>query len=327
MKDFTTNELISARKVMQTISKSIHQASTKLNSQFSVAVDALFCKKGKIVVTGIGKSGHLGKKLASTLCSTGSPASFLHPSEAVHGDLGLHQLGDPVIFLSNSGTTPELLFLEPIFHSRNSQIVGILGLLDSPLGEKVDLALDASVKHEADPFDVVPTASFSVAASLGDALSSALMKRRGFSEIDYAKTHPGGQLGRNLILNVSDIMRKPKEIALVQKQTPLNELVAEMTEKSLGAACVMNENELQGIITDGDLRRVLRKEIDLTKLRAEQIMTSSPKSVTPDMALGKALKIMETKHSQITVLPVVKKGSKELLGLIRIHDILTPEII
>ena len=167
-----------ARKVLEVEANSILRASNRLGKNFSEAVDLLFKDKGKIIVTGIGKSGHLGKKLAATFCSTGSPAAFLHPSEAVHGDLGIHQKGDPVIFLSNSGATPELLALEPVFRQRTARILGILGKEESPLREKVDVFLDASVSHEADPLNIVPTASFTVAASLGDALSSALMRRR-----------------------------------------------------------------------------------------------------------------------------------------------------
>ena len=210
-----------ARSVLITEAESILKAAERFDPTFKKAIDILDAPNCKIIVTGIGKSGHLGKKISATLCSTGSPSCFLHPAEAVHGDLGIHQKGDPVIFLSNSGSTPELLSLAPVLRKRNAQIVGILGKVESKLAEKVDIALDASVTIEADPLGLVPTASTAVAASLGDAIASALMKRKNFSENDYAITHPAGQLGRNLILKVEDVMHKPNKIACVMEKTSI----------------------------------------------------------------------------------------------------------
>jgi len=318
-------EVVEARHVLKVEAESILMASKRLGENFSKAVDLLYKDKGKIIVTGIGKSGHLGKKLAATFCSTGSPAAYLHPSEAVHGDLGIHQKGDPVIFLSNSGATPELLALEPVFRQRTACIMGILGKEDSPLGKKVDVLLDASVSNEADPLNIVPTASFTVAASLGDALSSALMRRRNFSEKDYAMTHPAGQLGRNLTLCVANVMHKPEQVAFVESSTPLKDIVIKMTEKPLGAACVVKCAKLVGIITDGDLRRSLKKVEDLNQLTAEKIMCKSPQIVKPNMSLGVALEIMEGGSSPISVLPVIDEKTTEIMGLIRLHDIFTPQ--
>lgn len=318
-------ERAEARHVLEIEAESIQLASKRLGENFSEAIDLLHKDDNKIIVTGIGKSGHLGKKLAATFCSTGSPAAYLHPSEAVHGDLGIHQKGDPVIFLSNSGATPELLALEPVFRQRTAYILGILGKVDSPLGEKVDVLLDASVSIEADPLNIVPTASFTVAASLGDALSSALMRRRNFSETDYAMTHPAGQLGRNLILCVANVMHTPEKVAFVEPSTPLKDIVIKMTEKPLGAACVLKCGNLVGIITDGDLRRSLKEVRDLNLLTAEKIMCKSPQVVRPNMSLGSALEIMEGGHSPISVLPVIKEKTTEVMGLIRLHDIFTPQ--
>ena len=314
-----------ARKVLEVEANSILRASNRLGKNFSEAVDLLFKDKGKIIVTGIGKSGHLGKKLAATFCSTGSPAAFLHPPEAVHGDLGIHQKGDPVIFLSNSGATPELLALEPVFRQRTARILGILGKEESPLREKVDVFLDASVSHEADPLNIVPTASFTVAASLGDALSSALMRRRNFSEKDYAMTHPAGQLGRNLILSVANVMHKPEKVAFVEPSTPLKDIVIQMTENPLGASCVIKNSKLVGIITDGDLRRSLKEVDDLNDLIAEEIMCKSPQTVQPNTSLGEALEIMEGGKSPISVVPVIDDKEKRIMGLIRLHDIFTTQ--
>tara|TARA_B100001093_G_scaffold261646_1_gene250079 strand:- start:4249 stop:5229 length:981 start_codon:yes stop_codon:yes gene_type:complete len=314
-----------ARSVLNTEAESILKAAKNIDSTFKNAIDILDSSKQKIIVTGIGKSGHVGKKISSTLCSTGSPSCFLHPAEAVHGDLGIHQKGDPVIFLSNSGSTPELLSLEPVLRKRNAKIVGILGKTRSKLTDKVDVALDASVTIEADPLGIVPTASFAVAASLGDAIASALMKRKKFSENDYAITHPAGQLGRNLILNVEDVMHRPNKIACVMEKTSIKDVVLKMSTFPLGAACVINEgNDLVGVITDGDLRRALQRFEDIRDIKAKLIMTPNPITVSPTISLGEALKVMEDRESQVSILPVVEKLNDSILGLIRIHDIYDP---
>lgn len=320
MNEYQTTEIEDAKKVLKLEADSILKAKEKLDDKFIKAIDILHKENQKIVVTAIGKSGHLGKKLAATLCSTGSPAAYLHPSEAVHGDLGIHQVGDPVIFLSNSGSTPELIALEPVFRSRGAKIVGIIGKKESPLAAKVDSYLDASVSQEADPLDIVPTASVSVASALGDALSSALMKRRNFSEKDYAQTHPAGQLGRNLILRVRDVMHGMNKIAMASPATPISDIVVAMTEKQLGAACIVNEDRLVGIITDGDLRRTLKNQEDPFLKTAEEIMNPNPRAICPETRLGEALQIMEEGKSQISVLPVTEENDK-VIGLIRIHDI------
>jgi arabinose-5-phosphate isomerase len=317
-------ELLDAVKVLKKESESIEVAANRLGENFSTAVDILFSKTKKIIVCGIGKSGHLGKKIAATFCSTGSPASFLHASEAVHGDLGIHQQGDPVIFLSNSASTPELLALAPIIRKRGGKIVGIMGNAEGPLIEKVDVFLDSSVTGEADPLGIVPTASFMVSASLGDALAAALMKRRNFTEIDYARTHPAGQLGRNLLLNVEDVMHPLSKIAIVHPETPVSDLVIEMTKFPLGGACIVSESNLLGIITDGDLRRSLGKYKELLKMTAKQIMNNKPMTILPNLSLGKALKAMEEGSQKISILPVSSSSQGPLLGILRLHDIYSP---
>ena len=314
-------ELKEAVKVLKKESESIDRAATRLGKNFSQALDILFNPENKIIVCGIGKSGLLGKKLAATFCSTGSPASFLHASEAVHGDLGIHQIGDPVIFLSNSASTPELLFLEPIFRKRKGKIVGIMGNADGPLIKKVDVFLNSSVLAEADPLGIVPTASFMVSAALGDALASGLMKRKKFTKSEYARTHPAGQLGRNLLFNVNDVMHPLNEIALVCSDTLISDLIVEMTKHPLGAACVVREGKLQGIITDGDLRRSLMENKNLLNMTAKQIMNAEPKMINPSLSLGEALSVMEEGSKQISVLPVAEPGQDKLMGLLRLHDI------
>lgn len=319
----TSNDATTAKRVMMEEAKSIISSAEKLDdSDIEQAIEILFKTSGKIIITGIGKSGHVGKKMAATLSSTGSPAYFLHPSEAVHGDLGIHQPRDPVIYLSNSGTTPELVYLEPVFRSREAKIIGILGNPNSPLGNSVDVCIDASVDQEADPLRIVPTASFAVASSIGDGIASCLMKRRNFSHNEYAQTHPAGQLGRNLLLKVSNVMHKPSKVACVKMETPMKEVVIKMTEFPLGAACVINDQKLVGLITDGDLRRELKEDDNILSKNAQSIMSKNPTTISPNISLGESLQIMEKREpSPISLLPVVSPENGLFLGLIRLHDI------
>ena len=252
-------ELEEARQVLLKESKSIEKASHYLDENFIKALDILEGAKNKIIFCGIGKSGHIGKKLSATFCSVGSTASFLHASEAVHGDLGIHQNEDPVIFFSNSSSTPELLALVPILKKRNAKIIGILGNKKGPLVEKVDVFIDASVEIEADPMGIVPTSSFMVATSIGHALAIGLMKRNKFSEKDYAKTHPAGQLGRNLLFNVENVMHKIDKIPLVFSDTPIRELVCKMTKFPLGGACIIKEKKTHRIYNGWRFKKSLNR--------------------------------------------------------------------
>jgi arabinose-5-phosphate isomerase len=320
-----TPEITDARAVLETESAAIKQAAERLDANFVRAVGVLDVPDGKIVVAGLGKSGHVGRKIAATFCSTGSPAVFMHAAEAVHGDLGVHQPGNPTIFLSNSGSTSELLALVPILRGRGSSLVGILGNLEGVLAQKMDVTLDASVSREADPLGIVPTASFVVTAALGDALASSLMHKRGFSEEDYAYTHPGGQLGRSWALSVNDLMHPVEKVACCEEDTTLRNLVIAMTEYPLGAACVIREGRLLGLVTDGDLRRALQEQEDILSLKASALMSTGPVVVKPDVSVGAALRIMEERSSQISVLPVVTPDDGSLLGLLRLHDIYTPD--
>ena len=316
-----TEEVENAKKVMHNEASAIEICSQKLNNDFVKALDILEVEHGKVIVTGIGKSGHLAKKVAATLCSTGTPASFMHPTEAIHGDLGIHQKNDPVIYLSNSGSTPELIFLEPVFRSRGAKIIGILGNTKSPLAEKVDCVLDASVSGEADPLGIVPTASFIVCSALCDAVASSLMKRRRFTENDYARTHPGGQLGRNLILKVKDVMHPLNKVACLNAEDSMRRVVSEMTQYPLGAACVLGKEKLNGVITEGDIRRALNNSCEIDKTTAEEIMSTDPKQISPEENLGTALEIMEKGDTKISVLPVLRSEDQVPVGLIRLHDI------
>lgn len=315
--------ITSARATLECEAKSILQAAERLDLSLSRAVELVLKHPGKLVVTGMGKSGLVGQKIASTLCSTGTSAVFLHPSEAVHGDLGVYSPGDVSILISNSGATAELIRLVPILRQLNSPLIGILGNMNSPLAKAVDVVLDGSVQREADPCNIAPTASAVVALALGDALASALMVARNFTLEDYARRHPGGQLGRNLLLAVRDVMHTGNQVAWASEKDSLKELVVAMTQHPLGAACVVDgEHCLLGLITDGDLRRALRNHDDIRSLVAREIMTAKPTTIAPDVRLRDALMLMEDRPSQISVLPVVEGNC--CLGLVRIHDIYTP---
>lgn len=317
----SNKEIIDAKKVMESEAKAIYLCSQRLNEKIINALDILFSNSQKVIVTGIGKSGHLAKKASAILCSTGTPSAFMHPTEAIHGDLGIHQINDPVIFLSNSGSTPELIFLEPVLRSRGAKIVGILGNKNSLLAEKVDCVLDASVIEEADPLGIVPTSSFMVSSAICDAIASLLMKRRKFTENDFAKTHPGGQLGRNLILKVKDVRQPLSRVACLQLKDKMRKVVSEMTQFPLGAACVVENEKLKGIITEGDIRRALNNSCEIDIVSAEEIMTSQPQEIFEEDTLGKALEIMERGAAKISILPVLERKDGKLIGLLRLHDI------
>lgn len=315
-----------AKSILNAEAKALTEVSSRLDKEFARAVDIILNHTGKIIICGVGKSGHVAQKMAATFCSTGTPAVYLHPGEAVHGDLGIYHPGDPTILLSKSGSTAEMIRLIPTLRQFKSPLIAILGNINSPIAQKADIVIDASVATEADPLGIIPTTSCLVTMAIGDALASCLMSARGFSEQDFAKFHPAGQLGRNLLLTVEEVMHK--KVAKVHLTSSLKEIVIVMTETPLGAACVINEKEeLLGIITDGDIRRILKNEGDIYKLTAESIMKKNPTVIHPHVTLSQAVKIMEDRPSQISVLPVVNPQTNQCLGLLRIHDIYQPELL
>jgi len=316
--------LTAARTAMETEARAILTASKRLQTDFLEAVDLILAHPGKLIVTGMGKSGHVGRKIVATLRSTGTPAVFLHPVEAAHGDLGLCQRGDPVLMISKSGATAELIALVRPLRELESRLIGILGNLASPLAARMDVALDASVQREADPESFTPTASSAVALALGHALAVALMQARGFTAEQFGRYHPEGQLGRNLRVKVSEVMHSGDEVACVQPQDSLKQVVIAMSARPLGAACVVSEgNRLAGLITDGDLRRALERHDDIRTLVARDVMTASPVSIDPDALAHDALCLMEDRPSQISVLPVVDAAGR-CAGLVRLHDLYHP---
>jgi arabinose-5-phosphate isomerase len=311
-----------ARRAMQSEAEAVLAASERLSENLAAAVQLILTHPGKVIVTGMGKSGHIGRKIAATLQSTGTPAVFLHPVEAGHGDLGVCQPGDPVLMISKSGSTVELLDLIPPLRGFDARFIGILGNVKSPLAAEMDVVLDGSVPREADPAGFTPTSSTVVALALGHALAIALMEARGFTAEHFQKFHPAGQLGLNLRLKVRDVMHLPSEVAWVKSDDSLKHVVIEMSTRPLGAACVVSEEHcLLGLVTDGDVRRALRNHDDIRTLCAGDVMTRHPSTIGPDALVHDALTLMEDRPSQISVLPVVDPQSSLCLGLIRVHDI------
>ena len=313
--------LQSARQVLLAEARALEAASARLDGEFERAVDLLARHAGKVLVTGIGKSGIIAQKIAATFCSVGQPAVFLHPVEALHGDLGLYSPGDPTVVVSRSGNTEELLRLVTQLKAVASPVIGILGAPRSSLGALMDVVLDASVRAEADPNNLAPTASASVAMGLGDALAVGLIERRGFTPADFARFHPAGQLGRNLLLRVSEVMHPLAQVATAAAADPLRQVVIEMTGRPLGAACVLDsEGRLAGLITDGDVRRALRQHDDIRGVVAAEVMTARPAAISPGASVHEALRKMEDRGSQISVLPVVDETGL-CVGLLRLHDL------
>ncbi len=286
---------------------------------FSKVVELLANHKGKVVFSGIGKSGYIARKLSSTFNSTGTRSVYLHPCEALHGDLGIYSKGDPTIILSRSGTTQELLTFVQVIKPFNSPIIAMVGNLSSPLARIADFVLDASIQKEADPLGFVPTSSTTVALALGDALASTLMVAHQFTHADFLQFHPGGQLGKVLGRCVGDLAHPIQEVACVNPQQSLKEVVVELTLKPLGAALVMDGKQLCGLITDGDIRRAIQSGKALESITAADMMTTNPISVSKDLNLEKAMQLMEDRPHQLSVL-LVLNPDKTCYGLFRLHD-------
>ncbi len=277
-------------------------------------------KGGKVIVVGLGKSGKIGAKFAATLSSTGTPALFIHPTEAVHGDLGVVSALDVVFAISYTGNTEELITLLPYFEKRGATIIALTGNPESKLAQKSKKVIDCSVTEEACAHNLAPTSSTTLTLAIGDALAIAIMKARGFTAEDFALNHPGGTLGRRLQLVVSDLMHPIPKAPQVSEDATVDEIINLSTERKLGAVLVCKDSKLVGIITDGDIRRALKQKDQFFSLKAREIMTSKPIVIKPDCLAYDALRLMEERESQIAVLPVVSPHG-DALGLLRIHDL------
>jgi arabinose-5-phosphate isomerase len=315
-----------ARKVLKTEAEAVNAMVDKLGSNFEKAVEIIYQSKGRVVVTGMGKSGLVGKKIAATLASTGTPAFSLHPAEATHGDLGMVTSDDIIIAISNSGETEEIIELIPFLKRFNVHLISVTGNPESSLSKAADVTLDVSVKKEACPFGIVPTASTTATMAMGDALAVALLMRRGFKEQDFAFFHPGGKIGKKFFIKVKDIMYTGDKIPKVTIKTPMSKTVIEMSSKRLGHTIVFDDNnKVTGVITDGDLRRGIEKwSGKLFEMTAGEVMTKSPKTISEEELAAKALSIME--GNSITALVVTDKDGR-VVGIIHLHDILRQGIV
>ncbi len=307
------------KKVIRIQAKSVAALENRIDANFARATDLILACKGRVIVTGVGKSGIIARKIVATMNSTGTPAMFMHPSDAVHGDLGMVRKDDVVICISKSGNTSEISSLIPMFKRLGVPIVSLLGTMRSPLAQESTVVLDASVEEEACPHDLAPTSSTTVTLVLGDALAIALLSKRQFTKEDFALYHPGGMLGKRLLLKVDELMVRDEAVPRVSPDVPLRDAIVEMTSKRLGCTCVINhDGSLAGLITDGDLRRLLQKTTDISTIKAEDVMVRKPKTITEGMLAVLALQEMESYN--ITQIIVVEESGLPV-GVVHLHDL------
>ena len=313
-----------ARAIVSIERDALTDAAANIDGNFAAAVELILACKGRVVITGMGKSGHIGQKIAATMASVGTPAFFVHPAEAIHGDLGMIQRDDVVLALSYSGKTEEIVRLIPIIKRFGMKLVAMCGRKESPLVKEADVWLNTSVKAEACPWDVVPTSSTTAMLALGDALALVLMEKRKFQIEDFAKFHPGGALGRGL-LRVEDVMRAGAELPVVPPSAGMKTVLKEMSDKTFGVALIRTpDGALAGIITDGDIRRLIQTVDDPMAGTAGELMHKNPKTIGRDAVGGAAVKVME--DNKITALAVTDANGK-LEGLVRLHDLLRAGVV
>lgn len=309
-----------AKEVLTIEYKAVKALIDRLDESFVAAIELLYQCKGRVIVTGIGKSGFIGKKISATLSSTGTPTFFLHAAEGLHGDIGIVTPDDVVIAISNSGNTEEILNLIPFFKRFGVKIIALIGDRESPLAKNSDIILDTSVEKEACPMNLAPTASTTAALAMGDAIAVVLLKKKNFRKEDFAIFHPGGRLGKSLLLRVKDLMHIGEAHPVVEKKVLLKDAIFEMTSKGLGITSVVDgKGMLVGIVSDGDLRRIFERESNALMLPVESLMTKNPKVISEDLLAVEALRIMEDRS--ITSLIVVD-GENRAHATIHIHDIL-----
>jgi arabinose-5-phosphate isomerase len=323
--DAEQSALSLAREVLLIESRELESIANRLDHRFTSAVELILQCRGRVVVSGMGKSGHIGRKIASTFASTGSPAFFVHPGEASHGDLGMITGDDLWIALSNSGESDELLAILPVIKRLGAQIISITGHPNSTLARESDIHLDAHVSQEACPLGLAPTASTTAMLALGDALAVSVLDQRGFSAEDFARSHPGGSLGRRLLIHVTDIMRKDIAVPSIKAEASLSDGLLEMTRKGLGMTAIINDAQQPiGIFTDGDLRRAFENGIGIAGTRMRDVMSLHPHTITPDRLAVEAVEMMETRKIN-GLLVVDQQGT--LVGALNMLDLLTAKVI
>jgi len=321
------NVIDEAKRVLRVEAQSILDLAERIDENFSRAVELLYHCRGKVVLMGMGKSGLVGRKIASTFASTGTPAFFLHPAEGVNGDFGMLAKEDVVIAISNSGETRELLEVLPLIKRYGNRLIALTGKVNSSLARAGDVCLNLSVKEEACPMGLAPTASTTATLAMGDALAIALMGKRGFDEKDFALLHPGGTLGKKLLLKVEDLMHAGKAFPMVAEKALMKDAIFEITSKRLGVTAVCNgEGHLVGVITDGDLRRALEKFNDLFQREAREVMTRNPKWIEKDALAAKAVQRME-EYSITSLFVFNQAGEKVPVGIIHLHDLLKAGVV
>ncbi len=317
------NIIETAKSVLQNEAEAINEASLRINGSMVSIVEEILASSGRVVITGIGKSAIIAQKIVATLNSTGTPSLFMHAADAIHGDLGMIQEKDIVICISKSGNTPEIKVLVPLLKQRGAKLIALVSNIDSYLAKQADFIMDATIKEEACPNNLAPTTSTTLHLALGDALAVCLLESRGFTSEDFAKYHPGGALGKQLYMRVNDIYQKD-QLPIVKENDSIREVIIEISTKRLGATAVLGEKgTLTGIITDGDLRRMLQKHLSIENLIAKDIMTENPQSIDEEEYAVRALNRMKEKN--ITQLVVKSEG--KIAGFIHLHDLLREGIV
>lgn len=307
------------KEVIRIEANAVKNLESRIDENFYKAVEAILNTKGRVIISGVGKSGIIARKIVATMNSTGTPALFMHPSDAIHGDLGMVRGDDVVILISKSGSTPEIVRIFPVLRRIGTKIIALVGDMKSYLAKEADITLDVSVEEEACPYDLAPTSSTTATLVMGDAIAIALLKAKNFTKEQFALYHPGGTLGRRLTLKVEEIMTKGENVPIVKEYVPLHTAILEMTSKRLGATCVVNdEGKLIGIITDGDLRRAMEKYPNLSELKAKDVMGKNPKAIKPDVLASYAIQLMET--YKITQLICIDNENRPI-GMVHLHDL------
>ena len=314
-----------SQSIFESYSSQLLQVSKKIDQDIQSAAELIINNSGKVVVCGLGKSGLIGQKIVATLCSTGTRSVYMHAAEAIHGDLGIYNPGDPTILISKSGNTEELVRLVPILKEFQSPLIAIVGNMDSFIAKNSDIVLNGTVEKEIDPLGGVPTTSSLVALAIGDALASVLMVQRGFDKKDFARNHPGGELGKQLALKVESVMHPLNDVAQIDKNDSISSCASKMTKKPLGAALHFDNDRLKGIVTEGDLRKSIASTSDLSNSILDFI-NNNPISINPSISILDAMKVMEDRHSQISCLPVIDSDGK-CLGLVTLHDLYQTKLV